>query len=392
MTDSEPPASSRRRLAGRLADAVVSPIMGAVDVESVVEQIDVQAIIEQVDIDALIQRVDINELIAAVNINALIQRVDINELIQQVDIDALIQEVDIQALIIRVDIQALIERVDINALIQGVDIDALIQKVDIGALIGQVDINALIQGVDMNAVLETVDINALMERTEIGAIVARSTTGMFGQLLDVARSVVIIIDLLIHKVLGRIIRPRGDNRPGVPGDIDDVVQTSLVSKSETAVALQGHFAGPLSRLLGFVTDQFLIGSIFTAAQFLFGVAVALVAGVSWNPADHRLLTATVYVLWAFTYTVTPLAALGRTPGMAIVGLLVVRADGSEIRPRDAVVRTIALPFSFVLFGLGLILGLLRRDRRQLQDLLAGTAVIYTWDAQLARLRESRAQT
>lgn len=392
MTDSEPPASSRRRLAGRLADAVVSPIMGAVDVESVVEQIDIQALIEQVDIDALIQRVDINELIAAVNINALIQRVDINELIQQVDIDALIQEVDIQALIIRVDIQALIERVDINALIQGVDIDALIQKVDIGALIGQVDINALIQGVDMNAVLETVDINALMERTEIGAIVARSTTGMFGQLLDVARSVVIIIDLLIHKVLGRIIRPRGDNRPGVPGDIDDVVQTSLVSKSETAVALQGHFAGPLSRLLGFVTDQFLIGSIFTAAQFLFGVAVALVAGVSWNPADHRLLTATVYVLWAFTYTVTPLAALGRTPGMAIVGLLVVRADGSEIRPRDAVVRTIALPFSFVLFGLGLILGLLRRDRRQLQDLLAGTAVIYTWDAQLARLRESRAQT
>ena len=392
MTDSEPPASSRRRLAGRLADAVVSPIMGAVDVESVVEQIDIQALIEQVDIDALIQRVDINELIAAVNINALIQRVDINELIQQVDIDALIQEVDIQALIIRVDIQALIERVDINALIQGVDIDALIQKFDIGALIGQVDINALIQGVDMNAVLETVDINALMERTEIGAIVARSTTGMFGQLLDVARSVVIIIDLLIHKVLGRIIRPRGDNRPGVPGDIDDVVQTSLVSKSETAVALQGHFAGPLSRLLGFVTDQFLIGSIFTAAQFLFGVAVAVVAGLSWNPADHRLLTATVYVLWAFTYTVTPLAALGRTPGMAIVGLLVVRADGSEIRPRDAVVRTIALPFSFVLFGLGLILGLLRRDRRQLQDLLAGTAVIYTWDAQLARLRESRAQT
>lgn len=392
MTDSEPPASSRRRLAGRLADAVVSPIMGAVDVESVVEQIDIQALIEQVDIDALIQRVDINELIAAVNINALIQRVDINELIQQVDIDALIQEVDIQALIIRVDIQALIERVDINALIQGVDIDALIQKVDIGALIGQVDINALIQGVDMNAVLETVDMNSLMERTEIGAIVARSTTGMFGQLLDVARSVVIIIDLLIHKVLGRIIRPRGDNRPGVPGDIDDVVQTSLVSKSETAVALQGHFAGPLSRLLGFVTDQFLIGSIFTAAQFLFGVAVAVVAGVSWNPADHRLLTATVYVLWAFTYTVTPLAALGRTPGMAIVGLLVVRADGSEIRPRDAVVRTITLPFSFVLFGLGLILGLLRRDRRQLQDLLAGTAVIYTWDAQLARLRESRAQT
>lgn len=365
MTDSEPPASSRRRLAGRLADAVVSPIMGAVDVESVVEQIDVQAIIEQVDIDALIQRVDINELIERVDINALIQRVDINELIQQVDIDALIQEVDIQALIIRVDIQALIERVDINA---------------------------LIQGVDMNAVLETVDMNSLMERTEIGAIVARSTTGMFGQLLDVARSVVIIIDLLIHKVLGRIIRPRGDNRPGVPGDIDDVVQTSLVSKSETAVALQGHFAGPLSRLLGFVTDQFLIGSIFTAAQFLFGVAVAVVAGVSWNPADHRLLTATVYVLWAFTYTVTPLAALGRTPGMAIVGLLVVRADGSEIRPRDAVVRTITLPFSFVLFGLGLILGLLRRDRRQLQDLLAGTAVIYTWDAQLARLRESRAQT
>ena len=72
--------------------------------------------------------------------------------------------------------------------------------------------------------------------------------------------------------------------------------------------------------------------------------------------------------------------------MAMLGVRVVAADGADATARQAVVRTLALPLSFLLFGLGFIGILLQRDRRALHDLIAGTAVIYAWDARAARLR------
>ena len=72
--------------------------------------------------------------------------------------------------------------------------------------------------------------------------------------------------------------------------------------------------------------------------------------------------------------------------MAIAGLRVVRADGSSVGGRQAVVRVLALPLSFLTFGIGFLLIVLRRDHRALQDLIGGTAVVYAWDARAARLR------
>jgi uncharacterized RDD family membrane protein YckC len=51
-----------------------------------------------------------------------------------------------------------------------------------------------------------------------------------------------------------------------------------------------------------------------------------------------------------------------------------------------VIRTLTLPFSIALVGLGLVGILVQRERRGLHDLLAGTAVVYGWDARAARLR------
>ena len=41
---------------------------------------------------------------------------------------------------------------------------------------------------------------------------------------------------------------------------------------------------------------------------------------------------------------------------------------------------LAFPLSFLLFGLGFLLILVQRERRALHDLIAGTAVVYDWDA------------
>jgi uncharacterized RDD family membrane protein YckC len=50
------------------------------------------------------------------------------------------------------------------------------------------------------------------------------------------------------------------------------------------------------------------------------------------------------------------------------------------------VRTLAFPLSFLLLGLGFLGILFGRDRRALHDVIAGTAVVYAWDAREARLR------
>jgi uncharacterized RDD family membrane protein YckC len=72
--------------------------------------------------------------------------------------------------------------------------------------------------------------------------------------------------------------------------------------------------------------------------------------------------------------------------MALLGVRVVSADGAAATVRQAVIRTLAFPLSFLLLGLGFLGILLQHDRRALHDLIAGTAVIYSWDARAARLR------
>ena len=59
---------------------------------------------------------------------------------------------------------------------------------------------------------------------------------------------------------------------------------------------------------------------------------------------------------------------------------------SDASGRRAVVRTLALPLSFLFLGLGFAGILLGDRRRALHDVIAGTAVIYSWDARAARLR------
>jgi hypothetical protein len=78
--------------------------------------------------------------------------------------------------------------------------------------------------------------------------------------------------------------------------------------------------------------------------------------------------------------------------MGIVVLVLLRAGGfslshgAEAGPRRATIRTLAFPLSFLLCGLGFTGIFLQRSRPARRDMIAGTAVVYTWDARAARLR------
>ena len=57
--------------------------------------------------------------------------------------------------------------------------------------------------------------------------------------------------------------------------------------------------------------------------------------------------------------------------------------GSSLSSR---VRSLTFPLGFLTLGLGFLGILVHREHRALYDLIAGTAVVYAWDARAARLR------
>ncbi len=162
----------------------------------------------------------------------------------------------------------------------------------------------------------------------------------------------------------------------------------MTARSQTArsVSSQGHYAGSVSRFLAYAIDLAACSGVFAAALAGISYAAQVVTGrqVTWN--RENLVVAIIFVAWQFLYFGYSWAASGRTFGMAVLGVRVVRADGAIIDPWRGVLRAFVFPLSFLLFGLGFLGILIQPERRALHDLIAGTAVVYAWDARAARLR------
>ncbi len=149
---------------------------------------------------------------------------------------------------------------------------------------------------------------------------------------------------------------------------------------------QGHYAGAVTRLLAFAADVGASWGLFTLGAAALTFSIQLVTGHNFSLSDYQFASIAALVVWEFLYFSYQWSLGGRTIGMAVLGIKVVRTDGSSVGPRQAVLRTLTLPFSFLLLGLGFVGILLQRDRHALHDRLAGTAVVYSWDARAARLR------
>ncbi|HET6949251.1 MAG TPA: RDD family protein [Acidimicrobiales bacterium] len=156
--------------------------------------------------------------------------------------------------------------------------------------------------------------------------------------------------------------------------------------AERDLALQGRYAGAVTRLGAYLVDATAVTLLFAAGSATVQFVVRDVLGIDFDLADVAGLAAVAAVIWTFVYFAVPLAASGRTLGSAVWGLRVVRADGRDLDAAHAVLRTVAMPLSFLVFGLGLLLILVHPAQRALHDLIADTAVVYAWDARAARLR------
>ncbi len=152
------------------------------------------------------------------------------------------------------------------------------------------------------------------------------------------------------------------------------------------VGLQGHQAGICTRFVAFLFDVLAVVFVYTLFVNVVQFLVSTLSGHEFKISDLHVVSWLTLTLWAIFYCAYPVAAGGRTFGMAVAGLRVVRPDGSPVGGREALVRVLALPLSFLTLGIGFLLIVLRQDGRALQDLIGGTSVVYGWDARAARLR------
>ena len=150
--------------------------------------------------------------------------------------------------------------------------------------------------------------------------------------------------------------------------------------------LRGHYAGFASRFIAFAIDFVVSVGAFELALVGSSFAASVLAGTSihWNKGSIGVIVA--FFAWGFLYYAYFWTASGKTPGMVLLGIQVVGMDGSRAGTRRGLIRTLAFPLSFILAGLGFAGILFGRDRRALHDVIAGTAVVYCWDAREARLR------
>jgi uncharacterized RDD family membrane protein YckC len=160
-----------------------------------------------------------------------------------------------------------------------------------------------------------------------------------------------------------------------------------VKKLEPEPSRLGHYAGPVTRAAAYFVDMAISLGVFTLviAVTLFLLNLTLQTDLSQDSGPAWFWT-TLLLLWGWLYFGGSWAASGKTPGMGLLGVRVVARDGAPLDPWRGILRAPYLLAAFFTFGIGFVGIVIGRQHRALQDVLAGSVVVYDWDARTARLR------
>jgi uncharacterized RDD family membrane protein YckC len=154
---------------------------------------------------------------------------------------------------------------------------------------------------------------------------------------------------------------------------------SLDVATPERVALHLPVAGIGYRCLAWLVDATLLFFFWVVAYFVFTLLVTdvlhFLRGLS-GLAQTLLgvgLFATQWLYW----TLTEVFLNGQTLGKRVLGIRVVRADGSPVGLYESAVRNLCRVVDFlpVIYATGCITMLLNRQHRRLGDLLAGTLLV-----------------
>jgi uncharacterized RDD family membrane protein YckC len=150
--------------------------------------------------------------------------------------------------------------------------------------------------------------------------------------------------------------------------------SGIIRAMETAFAeVEPAPAGFWIRLVAVLVDWL----VFYATE----LSLRVVAGLIWGAQITELpvFNGTLFAfMFAFgsVYYVTLHALFGQTVGKMVVRVQVVRTDGGGLAVGRSILRSIGYIVSGATLLVGYVIAGLRRDKRALHDLLAGTRVIY----------------
>ena len=116
--------------------------------------------------------------------------------------------------------------------------------------------------------------------------------------------------------------------------------------------------------------------VFGLVQASFGALATVLIGPGSNGegGDHpSVLLFTL--LFTAVYATVLHAVAGQTIGKSLVGVRVVGVDGAPLTAGPALLRYLAYYISVIPLGFGFLVAALRRDKRALHDLIAGSCVV-----------------
>jgi uncharacterized RDD family membrane protein YckC len=161
------------------------------------------------------------------------------------------------------------------------------------------------------------------------------------------------------------------------------------------ISLIGHYAGFASRLSAFVIDIIIISAVIMFATWFISTTLEMLqvklflatlaqrnAGANFasNYSFVPTIASIVSLLFILGYHVFFWHIVGQTPGKAIMGIRIVPLRGGRLSLWRAFLRYFGYTLSGIFIGLGFLWILIDDRRMAWHDRLAGTCVIYIWDA------------
>ncbi len=305
--------------------------------------------------------------------------------LRQIDMDAIVQMLDVNLIAEQLDLDALMSRLDMDALVDQLDVNAIAEQLDLDALMSRLDMDALVDRLDVNAIADQLDLDALMKKINMAEITAGVTQDVAVSGLDLARRQLVRADATVDGVADRVLRRKPGDRPEAPPRFSEDAEASEGLVDEPAEVgttrrrdVSGHYAGPVTRGLALAGDFFAAltayGTMGAVTLYFLGSLFGLDVDIGSGGWVSAVLALTWILLWFWI----PVALFGRTPAMALIGLAVVRRDGTTVDAGRAFARAVFVPLSVAILLVGLIGLVIGRERRALFDVVGGTVTVYDW--------------
>lgn len=235
-------------------------------------------------------------------------------------------------------------------------------------------------------VVQAVDtsLDRVIENPRVQELIQEQSTGVAQEVAEELRERAVSMDLLLQQLVGRVLRrpPRRLQPPLV------AVPVPARQAAGAPLSLAGQPAGFVSRLVAFVIDVVVISLAFVAMNWLFD-AVQSVFGtgimlgrirISLPEFTYGGLQLSGTTLFWVGYLLLFWTTSGRTVGKAVLGLRVVTRDGQRLSLGRSLLRVAGYVLSAIVFYLGFLWAIVDARQRAWHDHLAGTYVVYYWDA------------